>query len=127
VRVAARQPDDEVRRDAEQPDHGPGDHRQDVERAGDQQCPALGALHRDPLRRQLADDQRDERQRDGDQHDRGRSGAGAEEAQRPDQRLRQRHRGRGRREEAGQGDPDLDGGQEPVRVAGQPGQHPSAA
>ena len=51
------------------------------------------------------------------------SGGRAEEAERLDQRLGQRHGGGRRGQEAGQGDADLDGGQEPVRVPGQPGQH----
>ena len=88
LRVAAGQPDHQVGGDAEQPHRRPGDHRQDVQRAGHQQRPALGALHRDPLRRQLADHQRDEGQHDRDQHDRGGLGGRAEEAERLDQRLR---------------------------------------
>ena len=91
------------------------------------QRPALGALHGDPLRGQLADDQREEGQHDGDQDDRHRLGGAAEEPQRLDQRLGQRDRRGGRGEEAGEGDADLDGGQVAVRVPGQPRQHPAPA
>jgi hypothetical protein len=88
--------------------------------------PALGALHRDPLRRQLAQHQRDEGQRERDEHDRDRLGGRAEEAQWLVERAGQGYRGRGGGEEAGQRDADLDGGQEAVRVPGQPGQHAAA-
>ena len=98
---------------------------QQVQRAGHQQRPPLGALHGDPLRGQLAEDQGDEGQHQGDQHDRDRLGGAAEEPEQRHQRLGQGDRRGGRGEEAGQGDADLDGGQEAVRVLGEPGQHPA--
>jgi hypothetical protein len=42
----------------------------------------FGALHRNTFRRQLAEDQREEGQRQGDEHDRRRSCRAAEEAER---------------------------------------------
>jgi hypothetical protein len=126
LRVAAGEADHQVGRDTEQPYRRAGDHREDVQRTGDQHGPALRTLHCNPLRCEFADDQRDERQDDGDQHDRGRLGRRAQETERFDQRLGQRD-GRGRRrEKPGERDADLDGRQEPVRVTGEPAQHPTA-
>jgi hypothetical protein len=77
-------------------------------------------LQRHPLGCQLAHHQGDIGQRHHDQHDRAHLGRRAQKPQRLDQRLDQHHRRR-RGQEPGQGDADLDGGQELVGIAGQPG------
>jgi hypothetical protein len=122
VGVTAGDPHDEVGGFAEQPHRGPGDPGERVQRPGHQHRPAFGTLHRDPFRRQLPHHQGEERQHDSDQHDRSRAGRAAEEAQRLDERLGQRHGRRRGGQEPGQGDTDLDGGQEAVRIPGQPRQ-----
>ena len=91
----------------------------DRQRARRQQRPALGPLHGHPLGRQLADHQRGVRQQQRDHDDGHGAGGAAEEAQRVLEWLGQRHGGGRRRQEAGQRDADLDGGQEAVGVARQ--------
>ena len=123
LRVDPGEADDQVAGGAEQPHRRPGEAGQHVQRAGHQQRPPFGALHRDPFRGQLTEDQGDEGQRQGHHHDGHRLGGTAEEIEQRHQRLGQRDRRGGRSQEAGQGDADLDRGQEPVRVLGQPGEH----
>jgi hypothetical protein len=89
VRVTAGQPYHQVGGLPQQPHRRPGEPGQQVQRPGGQQRPTFGALHREPLGRQLTDDQGHERQHHRHQHDRGRFGGTAEEPQRLDQRLRQ--------------------------------------
>jgi len=121
------QPHQQVGRPRQHPDQGPGDQRDGGQGAGGQLGPALGALQGDPLGGELAQHQRHIGEHDGDHHDRSRLSRPTKEAQRLDQRLGQRH-GRDRRgQEPGQGDPDLDGGQELVGVASQPGHQPAPA
>ena len=88
---------------------------------------ALGPLQGQPLGRQLAEDQREvgDDQRDEDQRRRCRTAAAVSPA--PLEQVRHRHgeprRAEGRRQEAGQRDADLHGGQEAVGVldrAGRP-------
>jgi hypothetical protein len=107
----------------EQPDGRPRRRRQRRQRPCDEQAPALRALHREPLRGELADHERDEGQHDGHEHDAAGTGA-APRAGREDlhERLGERDGRRGRGEEPGEGDPDLDRREEPVGVAGEPGE-----
>lgn len=94
-RVAAEDPHGQVGGLAQHPHRRTGQDRQQVERAGHQQRPPLCVLHGQPLGRQLAEHQRDERQHQGDQGDRDRLGRAVEEAQGRHQRFGQRHRRRG--------------------------------
>jgi hypothetical protein len=115
--VGAGEADGEIGGGAEDPHGRAGQSREQVERAGHQQRPLLGALHRDPLRREFTEDEGEERQDEGDGDDRDGFRAGAEEAEQRQERFGQRHGGGGGGEEPGEGDADLDGGEEPVGVA----------
>jgi hypothetical protein len=95
-------------------------------RSSGRERPPLGALHRDAFRREFPDDQGDEGEHEGDPKDCHRLGRRAQRVEQPDQRRGKRDGRRRRGEEAGQGDADLDGCQEAVRVAGEPGQDASA-
>ena len=117
--IAAEQLDEQVGRPAEQPDDGreqPGQHRQ---RAGPGQRDLLAALQSEPLRGELTEHQRAERddQRDADQGDRLGHGCFHAEADQPGGDVL-RH---GRRAECGRqhrrdGDADLHRGQKLRRV-----------
>jgi hypothetical protein len=87
-------------------------------------------LQREPLGGQLADHDRDVRDHDGDGDQRDRGGDGLGEAERLGQhrteiigQCRATERGG---QEAGQGDADLHGGQEAIRILAQPGHGPAA-
>ena len=72
LRVAAEEPDQHVRRLRQQPDDRAGERGDRVERRGDEQREALGPLQRQALGGQLADDERDVADRDGDEDQRER-------------------------------------------------------
>ena len=99
---------------------GPGDSGQEIQRRGGELRPAFGPLEGDPFGSQLADDQREEREHDRDEHDGGRLGHPPEKAEGVDQWLGQRHGSRGRSQKAGERDADLHGGQEAIGISGQP-------
>jgi hypothetical protein len=120
--IAASQADHGVGRLAQQPDRGPCHACEQPERSRGGQCPPLGALHRDPFRRELAEHQHHEREQDRHEHDSGRLSRVAEEPKRLDQRLSKRHRSGCRREETRQRDPDLNRREEAIRVFGQSGE-----
>ena len=121
--IAAHQADGEIGRQRQEPHDRPGDLVEERQRAGHHHAPALGLLHGDALRGEFAEHQGDVRQEQRDDDDRHRAGGTAEEAQRLLERLGERHGRRSRREEAGEGDADLDRGEESVRFAGEPGEH----
>ena len=124
VWVAAEQPDDAVGRLRQQPDHRPEGAGQSVERRREQCRCRLGALQGQPLGRQLAEDERDERDDQGHADDPDRTGQARAPAVRDEGllgRLGQRDGAEGAGQQRGRGHADLDGGEEPVRVAGQPG------
>ena len=125
VGVPTDQPHDEVGGVGEEPDHGPGDRGHDRQGPGGEQAPALGVLHGQSLRDQLAEDEGHIGQDQGDHHDRHGAGRVAEEAQRLLQRHGQGHRRGGRGQEAREGDADLDRRQELVGASGQVGQRPA--
>jgi len=127
-RVATHEADDGVRGHREEPHHRAHEPGEDVERRPDRQGDAGGALQREALGREFA-------QHEGEVGDHERQ---AEQAQGLREVLRdagvhqrghevrgQGGRAVGGREEAGDRDADLDGGEEPVRVA-RHRRHPSA-
>ena len=120
VRVAAEQPDEPVGRVREQPDHGTEERGDLVQRRREQLRGALGALQREPLRGEFADDEGDEGDDQRDADDAG----GRREAVAPavvDQEglrfVGQRDGAERARQQRGGRDADLDGAEEPVRVA----------
>ena len=71
-RVAAEQLDDQVGALGQQPDQRPGDHGEPIDHRSGYQRHPLGTLQREPLGRQLAEDQREEGDDQGDGDDRQR-------------------------------------------------------
>ena len=115
--IAAQQADDAVGRRRQQPDERARQRGEDVHRRGQQQRHRLGPLQRQPLGDQLAEHQRHVGDRDGDPHE----GDGARGSGRQTHPLEHRLDAWGDLggtetggDEAGQGDADLHGGQEPV-------------
>lgn len=124
VRIAAEQPDDRVRGAREDPDDRSHQRREPVERRGDQHREALGALQGESLRHEFAEHEGQVRDHEGEQHERDRLGGTAVESEPLQERgdvRGDRRRTVGGREEPGDGHADLDGGEEAVRVAAQPG------
>ena len=122
LRVAAEHPHHEVHAAADQPDHRPGQRGDPVEHGRGDERDALLPLQRDPLRHQLAEYQREERddQRDHDE----REDVSHVRGEVPGQHLLEIV-GQGRSavragRQGGHRDADLDGGQEPVRVMREP-------
>jgi len=122
--VGAEQPDHQVDRDGEQPDDGPrqaGDH---VERGRGEQRDPHGALQREALRGQFAEHQREERDAHGHDSEGERSGRVVAQAlvdhpvaEQPGQRVGAVGAGHQGRE----GSADLHRREEPVGVGGEPG------
>ena len=123
VRVAAEYPNSDVGRLREQPDDRLGQRRQDVERSGHHHAPLLGALHRDALGGEFAEHEGEVGEDERHEDDRHRSCRPAEKAQGCFEWFGERNGGGSRSEEAGQGDPDLDRGEELIRLAGEPGEN----
>ncbi len=123
-RVAAEEPDDEVGALGQQPDDRPGQRGDAVQRRRERHRDALGALQRQPLRGELAEDQREVRddQRHEDQgHRVGRPCRQASGCQQVRHRHGEPRGAEGGRQEAGEGDPDLHCGEEAVGVLDEPG------
>jgi hypothetical protein len=119
TRVEPQQPDHDVRRARQQPDHRAADRGDPVQRGRHDQRHPLRSLQRQPLGHQLPEDQRQvrDRRRHRDQRDRRRHPGGQPPTgQHRRERPRQRRSAVRRGEEPGQRHPDLDGGQEAVRV-----------
>jgi hypothetical protein len=93
--------------------------------AGRPPGPPFRSLEGDALGGELADHQGQVGEHHGDQEHGHRLGRPAEALEQRDQRLGQGDGRRGRGQEAGQGDADLNGGEELVGVAGQPGHQPA--
>ena len=124
VRVAPEQAHHDVGALGQQPDDRPEQHRDPVEQRREQQRDPLGALQREPLGGQLAedegevaDDEGDQDQRDGVGRALGKTGVG----QQAGDGHREPGSTEGGRQEARQGDPDLHGRQEAVGAREQPG------
>src|SRR5215207_2013994 len=124
VGVAAGQPDEQVGGLGQQPYRRPGQGGDQGQGAGGAFGPRLGPLQGDPFGGELADDQGQVGEDHGDHQHRHRLSGPTQEAQQRDQRFGQSNRGCGGGEEAGQGDADLDSGQELVGVTGQLGDQP---
>ncbi len=122
-RVAAQHAHREVGRPRQHPDDGLRERRQQVERPGHDEPPLLGALHGESFRGEFAEHQREvgEDQRDDD--DGRRPGSSAEEAERFLEGFGERDGSGSRRQESGECDPDLDRGEELVRLAREAGQN----
>ena len=123
IRVAAHETDGDIGRPRQQPHDRAGDLRQERQRPGHHHAPPLRLLHRHPFRSELAEHEREVGQEQRHDDDRHRRRGPAEEAERLLEWFGERHGGEGRRQEAGQGDADLDRGQELVRLARQSAQH----
>ena len=121
--IAAEQGDDQVGALGQQPDHRPGQHGDPVQQRRRQQRQRGRALQRDPLGRELAQDQAEEREADGHHDERDRARPGRRQVILPGQPgLEETGQGLGpvrAGEQGGQGHADLHGGEEPVRVLGQ--------
>ena len=122
--IAAEQRDHQVGRLRQQPDHRPGQDGDPVEQRRGQQRQPGRPLQPDPLGGELAEDQAEERDADGHRDERDRARPGRRHVL-PDQPGLQ---GAGQRlgpvgpgDQGGQGDADLHGGEEPVRVLREPG------
>jgi hypothetical protein len=89
VGVATHEAHGQIGRVRQQPHRRTGDRRQHCEGPGRDQAPALGPLHGHPLGGQLAEDERDVGQQQGDHHDCDRPGSLAEEPEWTLQRLGQ--------------------------------------
>ena len=123
--ITAEQGDDQVGALDQQPDHRPGQHGDPVQQRRGQQRQRGRALQRDPLGRELAQDQAEERDADGHHDERDRARPGRRQVILPGQPgLEEAGQGLGpvrAGDQGGQGHADLHGGEEPVRVLGQPG------
>ena len=124
LRVTAEQSDDDVGALGQQPDDRARQRGDAVERRGERHGDALRPLQREPLGRQLAEDQREVR--DHHRHeDEGQRVRGPGRHACVSEQVRHRHREAGgterRRQEAGERDADLDRGQEAVGVLDEPG------
>ena len=121
--VAAEDGDHQVGRHGQQPDDRPGQRRDPVQQRRGEQGQPRRPLQRDPLGRELAEHQADERDAHGHHDERQRRRPARRHVLADQPRLEEPGQGRGAvgaGDQGGQGHADLHGGEEPGRVAGQP-------
>ena len=121
--VAAEDGDHPVGRHGQQPDDRPGQRRDPVQERRGQQGQPRRPLQREPLGREFAQHQADERDAHGHDDERQRRRPARRHVLADQPRLEESGQGRGAvgaGDQGGQGYADLHGGEEPGRVAGQP-------